>query len=427
MNNGCNMKGTNIMTVTKMNITNEMHDNFVKAHPNGDMLQLSTWAQTKQLTGWYSRRVAVGRNGELQGVAQLLFKKVPKLPFTMCYVSRGFVCDYNDKAVVLALKDATIETARREKSYSIKIDPDVEVDAVPDLVTYMNSIGFVHKGFKDGLHPDYIQPRMTMITNIDKDEDALIQSFESRNRSKVKQSLKKGVDLEIGTREDLKIFAELMKETGERDGFLVRDISYFETIYDALNPAGDAELFLTKLVPDNVLKTLHQSLKHNEDEKERILSRKQTKKTENQLKDIEIVLNKLNEQIAEMEDLKVKHPEGIYLSGAILTFCGKKAYYLYGASSNEYRGYLPNHKMQIEMMKYARDKGATTYDFGGTDNNPDKSSDHYGLWQFKKSWGTRLSEKIGEFDYVLNQPIYTLIEVAKPKVKAWTKKINMRR
>ena len=25
--------------------------------------------------------------------------------------------------------------------------------------------------------------------------------------------------------------------------------------------------------------------------------------------------------------------------------------------------------MQFEMMKYAREHGATTYDFGGTDNN----------------------------------------------------------
>lgn len=35
--------------------------------------------------------------------------------------------------------------------------------------------------------------------------------------------------------------------------------------------------------------------------------------------------------------------------------------------------------MQYEMMKYARDHGATTYDFGGTDNNPSKDSEHYGL------------------------------------------------
>ena len=415
------------MTVMRKNVSNEVHDNFVKTHANGDMLQLSTWADTKRLTGWYSRRIAVGRDDELAGVGQLLFKKVPKTPFTMCYVSRGFVCDYHDKEVVTALVDAAIEVARREKSYSIKIDPDVEVDTVPGLVEFMNTLGFVHKGFKDGLHPDYIQPRMTMITDIDMDEAALIQSFEKRNRSTVKQSLKKGVQCEIGTREDLKIFAQLMKETGERDGFLVRDISYFETIYDALNPAGDAVLFLTKLVPDTVLENLNTTLKSSRDEKEKVLSKKQTKKTENQLKDIDIIIEKIQKQIKEMEELKETHPDGKYLSGAILTFCGKKAYYLYGASSNDYRSYLPNHKMQIEMMKYARSKGAVSYDFGGTDNNPDKDSEHYGLWQFKKSWGTHLSEKIGEFDYILNKPVYTLIEVAKPKVKALTKKINKRR
>ena len=30
------------------------------------------------------------------------------------------------------------------------------------------------------------------------------------------------------------------------------------------------------------------------------------------------------------------------------------------------------------MMKYAREHGATTYDFGGTDNDPDKDSEHLG-------------------------------------------------
>ncbi|EES42018.1 aminoacyltransferase FemX [Staphylococcus caprae M23864:W1] len=59
----------------KMNITNQEHDAFVKSHPNGDLLQLSKWADTKKLTGWYSRRIAVGENGEIKGVGQLLFKK----------------------------------------------------------------------------------------------------------------------------------------------------------------------------------------------------------------------------------------------------------------------------------------------------------------------------------------------------------------
>ena len=43
----------------KMNITNQEHDAFVKSHPNGDLLQLSKWADTKKLTGWYSRRIGL--------------------------------------------------------------------------------------------------------------------------------------------------------------------------------------------------------------------------------------------------------------------------------------------------------------------------------------------------------------------------------
>ncbi|VED77464.1 FmhB protein of FemAB family involved in peptidoglycan interpeptide biosynthesis [Staphylococcus aureus] len=76
----------------KMHITNQEHDAFVKSHPNGDLLQLTKWAETKKLTGWYARRIAVGRDGEVQGVAQLLFKKVPKLPYKLCYIFAWFCC-----------------------------------------------------------------------------------------------------------------------------------------------------------------------------------------------------------------------------------------------------------------------------------------------------------------------------------------------
>lgn len=83
-----------------MNITDQEHDAFVKAHPNGDLLQLTKWGDTKKLTGWYAKRIAVGENGELKGVGQLLFKKIPRTPFTLCYASRGFVVDYTNTVAV---------------------------------------------------------------------------------------------------------------------------------------------------------------------------------------------------------------------------------------------------------------------------------------------------------------------------------------
>ncbi|AYU55874.1 lipid II:glycine glycyltransferase FemX [Staphylococcus debuckii] len=400
----------------KMNITNQEHDAFVKSHPNGDLLQLTQWAETKKLTGWYSKRVAVGENGEIKGVAQLLFKKVPKLPFTLCYVSRGFVADYNDKAVLEALLQNTKQVAQQEKAYAIKIDPDVEVDKAGDALGNLKQLGFVHKGFKEGLSKDYIQPRMTMITPIDKSDEELIKSFERRNRSKVRLALKRGTKVERAGRDQLKIFADLMRITGERDGFLTRDISYFENIYDALHPDGDAELFLVKLEPESVLKEITEENRDVEAEIEKLKQKKQDKKTLNKIKDAEAKIARNQKLIAQMEELRSKHPDGVYLSGALLMFCGKKSYYLYGASSNDYRDFLPNHHMQFAMMRYAREKGATTYDFGGTDNDPDKDSEHYGLWAFKKTWGTYLSEKIGEFDYILNKPLYYLVEQVKPRL-----------
>ncbi|MEL0537838.1 lipid II:glycine glycyltransferase FemX [Staphylococcus debuckii] len=400
----------------KMNITNQEHDAFVKSHPNGDLLQLTQWAETKKLTGWYSKRVAVGENGEIKGVAQLLFKKVPKLPFTLCYVSRGFVADYNDKAVLEALLQNTKQVAQQEKAYAIKIDPDVEIDKAGDALGNLRQLGFVHKGFKEGLSKDYIQPRMTMITPIDKSDEELIKSFERRNRSKVRLALKRGTKVERAGRDQLKIFADLMRITGERDGFLTRDISYFENIYDALHPDGDAELFLVKLEPESVLKEITEENRDVEAEIEKLKQKKQDKKTLNKIKDAEAKIARNQKLIAQMEELRSKHPDGVYLSGALLMFCGKKSYYLYGASSNDYRDFLPNHHMQFAMMRYAREKGATTYDFGGTDNDPDKDSEHYGLWAFKKTWGTYLSEKIGEFDYILNKPLYYLVEQVKPRL-----------
>lgn len=58
-----------------MNITNQQHDAFVKSHPNGDLLQLSKWADTKKLTGWYSRRIAVGEMVKLKVLASYYSKK----------------------------------------------------------------------------------------------------------------------------------------------------------------------------------------------------------------------------------------------------------------------------------------------------------------------------------------------------------------
>jgi peptidoglycan pentaglycine glycine transferase (the first glycine) len=263
-----------------------------------------------------------------------------------------------------------------------------------------------------------------MVAPIDKDDKELLQSFERNNRTKVRNAIRRGTKVYRAERGDLQTFVRLMKETGQRDGFLTRDITYFESLYDNLHENGHMELFLVKLMPAEVAASLEADLDKVGKDLEKAMKKKDGSKKENQIKDLNNRMEKLEKQQQEIEEIKKEHPEGVILSGALLAQSGHKAYYLYGASSDQYREYLPNHHMQYEMMKYARDNGAKTYDFGGVSVSPPEDSPHFGLWQFKKVWGTEVSEKIGEFDYVLHRPLYTLAEVGVPMFQKGKVKLN---
>ena len=114
------------------------------------------------------------------------------------------------------------------------------------------------------------------------------------------------------------------------------------------------------------------------------------KKKENLLKELDVLENRkkrCQDLINQMNEYSKDGVEEIVLSGAILTFCGKKSYYLYGASSNEFRDLSPNYLMQWTMIKRAIEKGCTSYDFGGVSGYipEDNVDDHEaGLYEFKK-------------------------------------------
>lgn len=63
-----------------------------------------------------------------------------------------------------------------------------------------------------------------------------------------------------------------------------------------------------------------------------------------------------------------------------------------------------SYKMRLEAMN--RQIGGIS----GDCQNPDNP--HYGLWRFKHGFGGYMKEFIGEFDYVINKPVYHLYNLA---------------
>ncbi|RHB51093.1 lipid II:glycine glycyltransferase FemX [Exiguobacterium sp. AM39-5BH] len=416
------------MAVLPITLTEKEHDEFVKAHDRGDLLQLSSWANVKRQNGWFAERIAVATDGVTSGVALLLFKRVPKLPFTLCYAPRGFVVDYDDVASLTALTEEAKRVAKANKAITVKIDPNIDRDEVPGLLTEMASLGFSHKGYGGGF--DYAQPRFTMETDLRPSEKEIFGKFHHKFRYNVRLAERKGiVCTEVG-RDGLKTFADLMKVTGERDGFAIRGLDYFENLYDCLQP-GDARLFLTKLEPKLALEQqmatlekaerdlgkIERSLETETVEKKRTSLLNRQKQTGEQIEKIKAALPELNE-------LHDKYPNGLVLSGGLLTLAGRRSYYLYGASSNEFRDFMPNHLMQWTMMQAAKASGAERYDFGGVSGSTEPDDEYAGLYAFKSGWGSEMVEKVGEFDLVLNRPLYFALETGLPLVKGLRKRLR---
>ena len=64
------------------------------------------------------------------------------------------------------------------------------------------------------------------------------------------------------------------------------------------------------------------------------------------------------------------------------------------------------------MINYAKEHNYQTFNFYGIDGDFSKESKNYGLFDFKRGFGAEVVELIGEFDLVIDKPMYILYNIA---------------
>ncbi len=352
----------------------EEYEAFLQSRKEGHFLQSLAWAKVKDM--WKNEILIVeDENGKIKGSMSLLIRKIPFFPLTIMYAPRGPVCDRYDAETIKELVDGARQLAKKHKSYVLKIDPDVEASD-EKFCKIMKDLKFRFNKSKnfEGVQPRFVVRKdVSGLDGTDKDgNDKLIMSFESKTRYNVRVAMRKGVYAKIGTREDLAAFHEVMMVTGVRDGFLPRSLEYFEKMYDEM---GDA-LRLYLIYYNDVL-----------------------------------------------------------VSGAIAILYGNKVWYLYGASSNEYRNVMPNYLMQYEMMKWAVENNCDVYDFRGVSGDLNKGNQLAGLLRFKigfineedQAKGGGLVEFVGALDYVFKPFMYFFIEKGERTYRELRRRIFLRK
>ena len=322
-------------------------NDFIAAHAKGHFSQLWEWGEVKRGMGWEPLPLVLEEDGEIRA-ALLILKRhlpLPLLKKSIFYAPRGPVADVESEEICRALFEGASRVAQKHKAIFLKIDPDVPVKNQV-FADILHKCSF--RKNETGLDFEGVQPAFVFRLDISPSELNLLQNMHSKWRYNIKLAGRKGVAIrEAENKEDLRVFYRVLKETAARDKFLIRGYEYYEWIWDYMVEPGYAQIFLAEY-------------------------------------------------------------QGQVISATLAMILGDKAWYLYGASSNEYRNVMPNYLIQWEMIRWARQKKCTLYDFRGVSGDLNESNPLYGLYRFKKGFNGEFTEFVGEWDRVYSPVFYWL-------------------
>ena len=371
------------LALTVRTITPAEHLAHVRAQRSASFLQTPAWGTVKsewraESIGWFR-----GGGGEPVGSALVLYRQLPKVKRYLAYLPEGPVIDWSTEDLGEWLAPLT-RHLKRSGAFGVRIGPPVVVarwsaaaikqgiadesvhrlsDVPPTersvegarVVSQLQELGWRQQqtegGFAAG-QPKYnfhVPLRRTegREAGEPRTEDDVLAGMNQQWRRNIKKAAKAGVEVRVGTADDLPAFHELYVHTAERDGFTPRPLGYFRTMLEALGA----------------------------EEEDRIR-------------------------------LYLAEHEGDLVASTLAIRVGGHVWYSYGASSSEKRDVRGSNAIQWRMMQDAIAAGADVYDLRGITDTLDADDPHVGLIQFKVGTGGEAVEYAGEWDLPLNGAIY---------------------
>lgn len=318
-------------------------DNFLAEHPNSTVLQSWAWGEFQKSLGNTIWRFSVTDNERI--IAQLLAIKL----------SIGF-----NKYIIYAPRDILINklTPAHHQHQAIKLI----IKKIKELAPKHNLILFrteppilrsdttslsIYKGLGFKLSKKTMQPADNLVIDISKSDIDILNSMKPKTRYNIKLAAKNQVAIKISNDiNDLKIFTQLNQETSGRGQFKSHSHIYYVKQLEALGQADAMELI-----------------------------------------------------IAYWQDIP--------LSALLITYFGKTATYLHGASSWSHKDKMANQAAQWSAITSAKEKGLTRYDLGGV-NQDNRHPNWEGITRFKKGFGGKVVEYIGALELPLDNTWYKL-------------------
>lgn len=406
-------------------LTKEEFASFALTHEQNNFHQTIAWGELKATNGWHNYYVGlVNDDNKIVGASLLLSKKL-LLNINIFYAPRGFLIDYKDNDMLKKFTKLVKDFARKKKAIFVKIDPyvmykehDINGELVKDgidnskIVNDLIKLGYKHKGFT--VYQGTLQPRWMFVLDVEnKTEDQLLKEmYHPTTRHVISKTLKLGYDIIDVNLDNIQDFKDLMEKTSKRRGFIDRPLSYYQNMYRILSKYNMIKILLVAFNCDESISKIEDTKKEKEELHKAVLDKltltPNNKKYLTQAKEISNSIDDANRKIKEIEALKQEHGNSITMAGSMFVMYGDEVLYLYSGAYEEFLKYDAPYRLQWEMISYAVNHGYKRYNFYGISGSFNKDDESYGVYSFKRGFNGKVVELIGEFDLVINKPLYHL-------------------
>jgi len=350
--------------------------------PNPHFLQTYEWGQVKAKYGWEPIYVVWDKQGNMQvekdvirlssfvfppSAALILKRQILRNGFaarlSILYLPKGPLLDWTNEALRNRVLDDLQSFARKQGAIFLKMDPDVVLGTgIPNnqddaLDNGGQAVMSELKRRGWGYASDQIQFKNTVLIHLNPSEEEILGRMKQKTRYNIRLAERKGVSVRVGTKDDLPILYKMYAETSVRDGFVIRDEGYYQTVWN---------LFMNSSDPT-----------------------------------CEPLIAQIN---------------GEAVASIFVFYFARRAYYVYGMSRDAHREKMPTYLLQWEAMRRAKAKGCSVYDLWGAPDVFNVSDSLWGVYRFKEGFGGKVIRTLGAWDFAPNPLWYKLYSEIIPRV-----------
>ena len=401
-------------------VPKNIFDDFSSKNKIRNFYQTSEYGDWMEKRGYKCMYLAFMDEGKNIHAATLIIYKNVFSNYKYGYAPRGFLINYDDDEL---FKEFTrhIKMFLKAKNFAyLKIDPpiiyktrDKHGEEVPggrnstSLIEKMNELGYIHLGFNNEF--EALKPRWNAVIKLDKNENEMFRSFSKEIRNKINNSMRKGLEVYKGTKDDIPVFYDFIKKNYDRP------ISYYYDYYDIFKRRNMIDLYLVKLNTVEYLETskylYENELENNNNILRTMTGKLKRKNLTNKKMESDKLLDTYKRDVVKATELLAKYPNGFIIGGSMVIKYNKQLQFLIDGIDPAYKSFNPNHLLKWTVIKEYLNSNYYYIDLNGIVGNFKKEDNpYYGLNRFKLGFNSDVIEYIGEFNLPINNPIYRIVQ-----------------